>query len=99
MKYLYSFIGTLLIIALQSIAMSAFCALCKWLYSLCGHCDAPTWIDFIVGAIGFYVILFIYAAVKTAITMYRFHKDPIFMDMNLRVGITWKEYKRFVKNK
>ena len=97
LNYLFSFIGSLAIIAFQSIVMSAFFALCKWLLSLLGICNVSTWVDFIAGAIGLFVLLFIYAGVKTAITMYRYHKDPVFKDANMKIGIGWKDYKRFMK--
>lgn len=99
MKYLLSFIGTLAIVAFQSIVVSAFFTLCKWLLSLLGICDTPTWFHFLVGAAMLFAVLFIYSVSKTAITMYRYHKDPIFKDASMSTGIGWGDYKRLRNSK
>lgn len=99
MKNLLSFIGTLVIIAIQSIAISAFFALCKWLLSLFGICDAPTWLHFLGGTATLFAVLFLYSVGKTAITLYRYHKDPVFKDVNMSTGLGWNDYKRLRNNK
>ena len=99
MKYLLSFIGTLAIISFQSIAVSAFFTLCKLLLSLLGICDTPTWYHFLGGSAMLFAVLFIYSVSKTAITMYRYHKDPIFKDANISTGIGCGDYKRLRNSK
>lgn len=99
MKYLLSFIGTLAIIAFQSIAVSAIFTLCKWLLSLLSICNAPTWMHFLGGSAMLFAVLFIYSVSKTAITMYRYHKDPGFKDANMSTGIDWDDYKRLSNGK
>lgn len=46
-----------------------------------------------------FAVLFIYSVSKTAITMYRYHKDPGFKDANLSTGIDWDDYKRLSNGK
>ena len=99
MKNIISFITTLLIIAAQSVALSALFCLAQWLLSLFGVCNVPTWHKFVWGGVGLFCLFFIYSCYTTFITMYRFYKDPVFKEMNLRMGITWKDYKRFRKTK
>lgn len=84
MKNLISFIGTLAIIVLQSIVISAFFTLCKWLLSLLGVCDAPTWINFTGGAAMLFFVLFLYSAGKTCLVMYRIYKKNKFKEVGLR---------------
>lgn len=94
MKHLLSFIGTLVTIAFQSVVASAFFTLCKWLLSMLGICNAPTWRNFFGGAAVLFAVLFLYSVWKTAITLYRYHKDPVFKDANMLTGINWNDYKR-----
>ena len=99
MKNLLSFIGTLAIIAFQSIVVSAFFTLCKWLLSLLGLCNAPTWFNFVGGAAILFSVLFLYSVGNTCITLYRYNKDPVFKEANLKVGLSWKDYKALKKQK
>ena len=98
MKYLFSFIGALAMIIFQSVIASAFFTLCKWLLSLLGVCNGPSWIHFAGGGVVFFVLLFLNTVRKTCITLYRYHKDPEFKDVNTLTGLDWDAYKR-LKNK
>ena len=83
------------IIAIQSIVLSAIFILCKWLLSLIGVCDSPSWADFIGGAILLFAVLLIRSIWITVVMLYRYHKDPAFKNANMTLGISWKDYKRF----
>lgn len=95
MKNLLNFLGTLAIIAIQSIVLSALFTLCKWLLSLTGICDSPSWADFIGGAILLFAVLFLRSIWIIVVMLYRYHKDPAFKKANMTLGISWKDYKRF----
>lgn len=95
MKHLVSFGKTIIRIALQSVLLSAFCSVIQWLLNLTGLSDnKATWDKFFWGALGFFVLLFIWFMCATSITLYRMHKDPLFKDAHLMTGISWKNYKR-----
>lgn len=98
MKNLLILLQTLAIIAVQSIVISAFFTLCKWLLNLLGIAKAPDWLQFIGGTVGVFAVLALYCIGKTCITLYRYHKDPVFKDANLSTGIRWKDYKRLKDN-
>lgn len=100
MKSLVSFIGTLLVTALQSVVLSAFCWCVQWVLNHVGvsYMEA-TMGKFLWGSIGFFIILLLLYAAKTIVTIYRMHKDPTFKDAHLRTGISWKDYKRFTRKK
>lgn len=101
MRYLVSFLGTLLRIALQSVALSALFIGVLWVLHIAGLSDREvTWLKFLFGAIGIFILLTLYAVLTTATTLYRMHKDPAFKDAHLMTGISWKDYKRIKgKNK
>ena len=99
MKNFVSFMGTLLITALQSVALSAFCWCVQWVLNHVGLSDMEaTMGKFLWGSACFFIILFLLYGATTALTMYRMHKDPIFKDAHLRTGMSWKDYQR-LKNK
>lgn len=98
MKNLISFLGTIAIIVLQSLVISAVFTLGKFLLSLLNVCDTPTWIDIVGGASGLFVLFFLYSVGKTAITLYRYHKDPVFKELNMTTGMSWEDYQK-LKNK
>ena len=95
MKSFISFIGTLLRISVISLVVSAIFWAAQWLLSLMSICSKPNLGKFIGGAIAIFTILFLYSIIQTAITLYRFHKDPVFKDTHLKTGMSWKDYKRF----
>ena len=99
MKGLASFIGTLLITALQSAVLSAIFCLIQWLLSLIGLCNTPSWNKFLWGGVALFCFLFLLYSYKTIITLYRYYKDPVFREANLKMGISWKDYKRLRGNK
>ena len=35
----------------------------------------------------------------TCLTLYRYHKDPVFKDANLRLGLSWREYNKIINDK
>lgn len=64
MKYILHFLGSLLIMAGLSLALSALFCLCQWLLSLTTVCDAPTWHKFFGGAIVLFGFFFLYGCYR-----------------------------------
>ena len=94
MRNFRSVIGTLVVIMVQSVALSALFSAIQWLLSIASICERPTWVKFAYGSLGLFLVLFVLYAFKTGITLYRYHKDPVFKDANLMTGISWNDYKR-----
>lgn len=98
-KNISSFFGTIAIIIMQSLVISAFCSIFQWFLSLIGVSSKPTWDDFLWGSVGFFIFLFISSVFMTCLTLYRYHKDPVFKDANLRLGLSWREYNKIINDK
>ena len=98
MKGLVGFAGTLLITVLQSAILSALFCLIQWLLSLTGLCSIPSWHKFLFGGLALFCFLFLLYSYNTIITLYRYHKDSVFREANIRTGISWRDYKR-LRNK
>jgi len=97
MKYLISFVGSLVRMAVWALFFSAIISMARLLLGAFSLCNTPTWLDFPFGALGIFVFLFICACCQTALTMYRYHKDPEFEYQNKTIGISCGNYKRFNK--
>lgn len=94
MKYLISFVGSLVRMAVWALFFSAIISMARLLLGAFSLCNTPTWLDFLFGALGIFIFLFAYACCHTALTMYRYHKDPEFEELNKALGISWHDYKR-----
>lgn len=89
----------LLIRAVHSVIISAVFTFCKWILSLFGACNTPTWANFLWGAVGIFALFFLYCVWDVAITLYRYHKDPVFMYCNMNLGLKWKDHQRFKRER
>ncbi len=89
MKLLANVLGTLIIITVQSLAVSVVFSALHWLFT-----KEISWRMFIGGATGIFAVLFANAIYKTAMTMWRFYKYPDFMHANLTTGINWANYQK-----
>jgi hypothetical protein len=45
-------------------------------------------------AVFLWMIMIFYGLWNVIITIYRWHKDPIFKDANIKLGLSWKDYQR-----
>lgn len=76
-----------------AVISAVFCAI-QWVLSLLSFCSKPTLSKFVWGAVVLFAVLFLYTCYTTAMTMFRFRKDPVFKDAHLKTGISWRDYKR-----
>ena len=92
MEKIKNFAVAILHLVTQSIIISSVFCLFKFIGHLCRLCEAPSWESFLYGAIALFIVFFIATAYKTILTMRRIKKDPIFEQMHLQTGISWKDY-------
>lgn len=92
MKLALHFLGTIAIIAVQAIVISAVCSVLHWLFT-----QELTWKKFIGGTLGIFLLLLIWAVFNTIRELYRFHKDPEYKHAYLTLGIKWDDYQRLKK--
>lgn len=97
LNFLIQFFRTILVITVQSLVISAIISILRFLLSYISICNVPTWANFLGGAFGIFIFLFVYACYKTIQTLHRYHKDPEFEYQNKTIGISWENYKRFNK--
>lgn len=99
MKYIRHFIGSLFMMAGISLALSALFSLCQLLLSLASVCDPPTWQKFFGGAIVLFIIFFLNGCFQVLLYYIRCRRDPVFKQVNLKSGLSWRDYKRLKKEK
>ena len=83
-------------IAFSAVLSTLFC-LFKWLFSLIGVSNPPTWSSFLWGGVALLVV-FIIMFVWRFIGIYRnYQKDITFSLMSDYYGVTWGEYKKLYR--
>lgn len=99
MKYLLHFIGSLLLFAIFSMAISVVCGCIHYLLSLLSLVDKPTWQNVFGGAGVLFACMVIYGLWSVIILIYRFIRYPDFFYAFKITGIKWKSYKRIMSEK
>lgn len=85
--------------AIIALVISGVFTLIKWLLSLASVCSNPTWKGFLFVALGIWSLNYIYSVISVIILKYHYLKDPVFEDLNLTTGLSWREYQRFKREK
>ena len=77
-----------------SLLASSVISFIYWIYGVIAGKDNKFLVPFIAGAIGIFIGLTIISIITTIANMIRMKRDPIFKEMFLNVGISWREYKK-----
>ncbi len=95
MKNAVHFLITLLIIAIQSFAISLLFGGVQWLLSLIHVAEPTTWGKILLGTIPLFIFFTAFSMYKTLHTLYHMRKDPVFRSaIEHKVVNNWREYKR-----
>ena len=98
MKNLITILSTLIRMAFVSAILSLIFSSIQRLIGLIIGKDNGFLIPFIGGSIAIFALYFFASLIKTIITLYRYKKDPIFKEANLRVGLDWETYQRIKRD-
>lgn len=85
-------VKTLFINALWSLGISGIICLGRMLFT------RVSWGNFFGGAAGIFALFFILGAYDVIRTLILMKKDPLFRDMNIATGISWRDYLRDKRN-
>lgn len=96
MKYIFSLIWTEILFSLFASVGSGIFWVCKYLCSLMGICDAPVFLEFAAGAIGFWLLINVFGIYSVIKNLYKMHSDPEFkFYMDRGIVKDWNDYKSY----
>jgi small-conductance mechanosensitive channel len=98
MKDLLHFMVSLIIFAVLSIIIAILFGGLMYLLHLVSIVNKPSWTNVLGMAFLLWVFMILNGLWRVAITAYRWHKDPVFKDANIKLGISWESYQR-IKHK